>query len=91
TFFKEIRKWQSQYAYGKPPAEQENLILPCPIRDHHKDLYEILRSHPTIRPADEPAREAKENQRYHENLISYDQHLRKVIDPIWEREYKRCA
>lgn len=91
TFFKEIRKWQSQYAYGKPPQNQENLILPCPIRDHHKDLYEILRSHPTIRPADEPAREAKENQRYHENLISYDQHLRKVIDPIWEREYKRCA
>ncbi|MGQ9510041.1 MAG: radical SAM/SPASM domain-containing protein, partial [Thermodesulfobacteriota bacterium] len=82
TFFREIRRWQSQYAYGRPPIEQDNLILPCPIRDHHKDLYEILKGHTTIQPADEPAREAKEDPRYHENLISYDQHLRQVIDPV---------
>lgn len=90
TFFREIRRWQSQYAYGKPPAEQDNLILPCPIRDHHEAVYEILKSHTTIQPADEPAREAKEDPRYHENLMRYDQHLREVIDPVWEREYKRC-
>ncbi|MGQ9778215.1 MAG: radical SAM/SPASM domain-containing protein [Thermodesulfobacteriota bacterium] len=91
SFFKEIRKWQSHYAYGKPPIEQDNLILPCPIRDHHKDLYEILKNHATIQPADEPAREVKEDPAYHENLINYDQLLRKVIDPIWEEEYKQCA
>ena len=91
TLFREIRRWQSQYAYGRPPIEQDNLILPCPIRDHHKDLYEILKGDTTIQPADEPAREAKEDPRYHENLISYDQHLRQVIDPVWEREYKSCV
>jgi MoaA/NifB/PqqE/SkfB family radical SAM enzyme len=89
AFFKEIRKWQSQYAYGKPPQDQENLILPCPIRDHHEALYEILKNHSTIKPSDENAREAKEDQTYHEGFMEYDQFLKQVIDPVWEKEYKR--
>ncbi len=88
TFFKEIRKWQSQYAYGKPPQEQENLILPCPIKDHHEAVYEILKSHSTIQPSDPLAKEAKEDISYHQGLIEYDQVLRQVMDPIWERDYR---
>lgn len=87
-FFKEIRKWQSQYAYGKPPHEQENLILPCPIRDHHKDLYEILKNCSTIEPSDHSAKEIKEDPVYHERLIHYDKLLQKVINPVWEKEYR---
>jgi len=90
-FFKEIRKWQSQYAYGKPPSEQDNLILPCPIRDHHQIIYEIFKKQSTIQPADESAREVKDDPMYHENLENYDQFLRQVIDPVWEREYKQYA
>ena len=89
TFFREIRRWQSQYAYGKPPLEQDNLILPCPIRDHHKVVYEILKNHSTVQPADEPAREAKEDSTYHEGLIEYDQLLQQVIDPVWKQEYRK--
>ncbi len=88
TFFKEIRKWQSQYAYGKPPQEQENLILPCPIKDHHEAVYEILKSHSTIQPSDPLAKEAKEDISYHQGLTEYDQVLRQVMDPIWERDYR---
>lgn len=88
-FFKEIRRWQSEYAYGKPPFERDNLILPCPIKDHHLALYEILKNHYTIQPADEPAKEAKEDVAYHEGLVGYDRLLRKVIDPVWETEYKK--
>jgi len=90
-FFEEIRKWQCQYAYGKPPLEQENLILPCPMRDHHQAIYEILKKQPTIQPADGPAREAREDSAYHEGLMVYDESLRQRIDPVWQREYKRCA
>ena len=90
-FFKEIRKWQSQYAYGKPPSEQDNLILPCPIRDHHQIIYEIFKKQSIIQPADESAREVKDDPMYHENLENYDQFLRQVIDPVWEREYKQYA
>ena len=88
-FFKEIRRWQSQYAYGKPPMERDDLILPCPIKDHHSAICDILENHYTVQPADEPAKEAKEDVGYHEGLIEYDRLLRKVIDPVWEREYKK--
>lgn len=88
-FFKEVRKWQSQYAYGKPPKDQENLILPCPIKDHHEAIYEILKNHSTILPSDESAKEAKEDPLYHKGLIEYDQFLRDIIDPVWETEYKQ--
>lgn len=88
SFFKEIRKWQSQYAYGKPPDKQENLILPCPIRDHHKDLYEILKNCSTIEPSDHSAKEIKEDTGYHERLIDYDKLLQRVINPVWEKEYR---
>lgn len=91
-FFKEIRRWQSLYAYGKPPLEQDNLILPCPMKDHHFAIYEILKSHDSIQPTDEPAKEAKGDVKYHEGLIEYDQVLRKVIDPLWETEYlQKCG
>jgi len=89
TFFKEIRRWQSQYAYGKPPLEQDNLILPCPIKDHHEAVYELIKNHSAVLPADESAREAKEDEAYHEGLMGYDRLLRRVMDPVWEREYKR--
>ena len=88
-FFKEIRRWQSQYAYGKPPLERDNLILPCPIKDHHEALYELIKNHSAVLPADESAREAKEDEAYHEGLMGYDRLLRRVMDPVWEREYKR--
>ncbi len=59
TFFKEIRNWQSQYAYGKPPHAQENLISPAPIKDHHEAVYEILKNHSNLQPSDESAKEAR--------------------------------
>ncbi len=90
-FFREIRRWQTEYAYGKPPRDQDNLILPCPMRDHHEFLYKILNNHTTLQAADESAREAKDDSLYHEGLIRYDSLLRKTIDPVWEEEYKRCA
>ena len=90
-YFKEIRRWQSHYAYGKPALERDNLILPCPIRDHHEAIYEILETQYRIRPADEAAKEAAEDEEYHEGLIEYDELLREVIDPVWETEYKKTA
>ncbi len=91
TFFKEIRKWQSQYAYGKPPQDQGNLILPCPIKDHHEAVYEILKNHSTIQPSDQPAKETQEDSSYHKGLMEYDQVLRRVMDPVWEKEYKQWS
>jgi len=87
-YFKQIRKWQSEYALGKPAQEKDNLILPCPIRDHHEAIYNILQSTHEVGPADESARECIEDESYHRGLMHYDQMLREIIDPVWETEYK---
>jgi MoaA/NifB/PqqE/SkfB family radical SAM enzyme len=87
-FFKQIRKWQSDYAYGKPALEKDNLILPCPIRDHHEAIHAILQGHDRIEPSDEAAREAVKDRSYYEGLIAYDRILKEVIDPVWQTEYK---
>jgi MoaA/NifB/PqqE/SkfB family radical SAM enzyme len=87
-YFKQIRKWQHEYGYGKPACERDNLILPCPIRDHHEAIHAILQGHYLIKPSDEAAREAVEDRSYHDGLIAYDQVLKQVIDPVWQTEYK---
>ncbi|UCF72347.1 MAG: radical SAM protein [Deltaproteobacteria bacterium] len=91
SYFKEIRKWQSGYAYGKPALEKDNLILPCPIRDHHEAINAILHNHYRIKPSDEAAKEAIEDKTYHEGLIGYDQLLKELIDPVWQTEYKNTV
>jgi MoaA/NifB/PqqE/SkfB family radical SAM enzyme len=90
-YFKEIRGWQSEYAYGKPALERDNLILPCPIRDHHKAIHEILQHHYQIKPSDKAAKEAVEDRSYHQGLTEYDQLLRELIDPVWQTEYKNTG
>jgi len=87
-YFKQIRKWQSEYAYGKPALEKDNLILPCPIRDHHEAICGILQKYSKLKPSDKAAKESIEDKSYHEGLISYDQLLRELIDPVWQTEYK---
>jgi MoaA/NifB/PqqE/SkfB family radical SAM enzyme len=87
-YFKQIRKWQHEYGYGKAACERDNLILPCPIRDHHEAIHAILQGHYSIKPSDEAAREAAEDRSYHDGLIAYDQVLKQVIDPVWQMEYK---
>jgi MoaA/NifB/PqqE/SkfB family radical SAM enzyme len=91
TYFKQIRKWQCDYAYGKPALEKDNLILPCPIRDHHEAIHAILQDQYRINPSDEAAKEAVEDRVYHEGLMAYDQVLREVIDPVWQSEYKKTV
>jgi len=90
-YFKEIRKWQHTYAYGKPAPERDNLILPCPIRDHHEAIYAILKEDYPVNPSDEAAKESVEDEAYHQGLMAYDRSLREVIDPLWQQEYKKSA
>jgi MoaA/NifB/PqqE/SkfB family radical SAM enzyme len=91
TYFKKIREWQFDYAYCKPALERNNLILPCPIRDHHDAICAILQNGYQIKPSDKAAKEAVEDQSYHEGLMEYDQLLKKVIDPVWHTEYKKTG
>jgi len=87
-YFKKIRAWQCDYAYGRQSVEKRNLILPCPMRDHHTVIYDILKDSFKIKPSDDYARESLDDVEYHRGLIEYDKRLEEVIEPVWEREYR---
>ena len=90
-YFRKIRQWQCDYAYGKPASEQDNLILPCPIRDHHEVIYALLQDEDRVTPSDTPAEEAAKDPSYHRAMMEYDRVLREVIDPVWNEEYHSAA
>jgi MoaA/NifB/PqqE/SkfB family radical SAM enzyme len=85
-FFRRIRSWQDEYALKKPPKEKGNLIMPCPIRDHHDFLWNTLKQ-TGAKPTDEAAEEALFDESYHWGLIEYDKALSFLLDPIWEEEF----
>ncbi|MGD2125328.1 MAG: radical SAM/SPASM domain-containing protein, partial [Desulfobacteraceae bacterium] len=87
-YFRKIRKWQDDYAFGKPAIEKDNLILPCPIRDHHESIHGIMQNAHRINPSDDFAKESIKDKDYHKGMIAYDEDLREIIDPVWEAEYK---
>ena len=80
-FFEAIREWQREYA-----SKHSNWLMPCPIRDHHRDFRRILAANEPD-PEDKAALQAMMDPAYREGLIRYDEALAQVMDPIWEREY----
>jgi len=82
-FFQRIRKWQNDYA-----SKQGNWALPCPIRDHYKEMREFIDEY-RPQPIDEPAKQALQDKEYAKKMINYDKDLAKAMDPIWEKEYKK--
>ncbi len=86
TFFKAIRKWQREYGYMKPSHQVGNEITPCPIRDHHRRFYQIVKEH-KANPINPEAGEALEAEDFVEGLSLYGEKVAQLTDPIWEREY----
>jgi len=82
-FFQKIRRWQDDYA-----SKQGNWILPCPIRDHYKEMREFI-DEDKPQPIDESAKQALQNKEYAEKMINYDKALTEIFDPIWKKEYKK--
>ena len=86
-FFRAVRKWQCDYAYGKPDYEQGNLIMTCPIRDHFKGYYERILKEYHPRPIYPQAQEALEDEEYKNGMMAYDRELKELSGKIWDREY----
>ena len=86
--FKAIREWQIEYSFMKKGSEMNNQIMPCIIRDHHKEFIEILKK-TGAQPIDEQAEQALKDEVYHQGLIEYDKSFANLTDPIWENEYLR--
>jgi MoaA/NifB/PqqE/SkfB family radical SAM enzyme len=86
-FFKAIRGWQKDFGYGEKKATSEgNLLTPCPYRDHHKLFLEWVREF-DIEPEDASAGELLTDPTISNKLIEYDNKLKELFDPIWEKDY----
>jgi len=85
-FFKDIRKWQDEYAYKRPPQEHGNWMRPCFIRDHHQEFLKIVNKY-GAKPADDDAKLALTDKEYHGGLIKYDERMAQLTDGIWGEHY----
>ncbi|KPL01214.1 MAG: hypothetical protein AMJ91_00740 [candidate division Zixibacteria bacterium SM23_73_3] len=85
-FLKAVRKWQTEYGYMQPSHQVGNEIVPCPIRDHHRRFFQIVKEN-QAKPVNAEAAEALEAADFVEDLCRYGEKVAKLTDPIWDREY----
>jgi MoaA/NifB/PqqE/SkfB family radical SAM enzyme len=88
-FFERVRDWQRGYGYGQKFAQNPDLgnwIMPCPIRDHFAEFYEMYREF-MPQPNDENAAEAVMDPAYREGMKDYNRAVGELLDPIWEKDY----
>lgn len=88
-FFAEIRKWQREYGFresDEPRGECGNWLAPCPIRDHHGTLRELVRKLKP-RPTDADAEAALADPDYGRGLEEYGARIADLTSPIWKEEY----
>lgn len=86
-YLQAIRQWQAEYGFAKEgPEEHGNWLMPCPMRDHHKTMRELIdRFKPE--PEDESAAAALQDEEYYHGMLAYNEAVKKVLDPVWEQEY----
>ncbi len=76
------REWQTKYK--NIDGRVGNMLMPCSIRDNHRDFLNVIKG---AEPEDEAAKEAMESEEYHKTLINFDNKLREITEPYWEKEY----
>jgi len=86
SLFKDIREWQRKYFYDKPNYERGNLLTPCPIRDHHREMRAIIDKDNAV-PIDENGVKALEDPAYGKGLAEYGDKVGNISCPIWEEQY----
>jgi len=86
-YFRAIRQWHRDYAFGRGQGGRYgNWLLPCSFRDNYAMGRGLIEKyHPE--PEDPAAAEALCDEEYRVRMLAYDEQLRQLFDPIWEREY----
>ena len=85
-FFVKGREWQRMYF--NQDGRLGNMLRPCFIRDHHKTFLKIARATEVL-PQDKAAEEAMKDETYHQELIRFDEELKKIEDPYWDKVYAK--
>jgi MoaA/NifB/PqqE/SkfB family radical SAM enzyme len=88
-FFAKLRSWQDQYSNEKRYTKGSwhgNWMMPCPIRDHYDEFFEMLREF-RPEPVDENAQAAMFDPDYHRGMTEYNRAVAGLFDPIWKKKY----
>lgn len=86
-FFKAIRNWQTNYGYlSGSDGRNTNWLNPCPIRDHFLEARNIIKEY-GARPIDYAPHTLLDDETYCQSLCKYDEELKKLANPIWEKQY----
>ena len=85
NLFKSIRTWQSDYGFRRG-EKVNNLMTPCPIRDHFKDYRSILLQTQAA-AIDTSAEIALSDHEYYEKMVRYGDEVEQQLQPIWDRRF----
>ncbi|MCF8107710.1 MAG: radical SAM protein [Desulfohalobiaceae bacterium] len=85
-FFESLRCWQEEYGYAKTYDATGNWLRPCPIRDHHRLAMEAVQKHAVV-PEDEATAKWFQDLALHQALYDFDERLKQLMDPYWEKIY----
>lgn len=86
-YMAKIREWQEHYYdEGGADGTPGNMLTPCPLRDHHNSIREII-ERAGARPTNESAREALGDDLYRKGMVEYGEAMEKLTDATWRREY----
>ncbi|MCD6149585.1 radical SAM protein [bacterium] len=88
-FFRRGREWQKKYGFACQ-KEAENWLMPCSIRDNYKNFMENIITKET-KGEDDLAEETRNSKEYYEGFIEYDKKLKKLTQPIWDKEYRNAS
>ncbi len=81
-YFKKFRSFQDKYTGWKTDKPTKNLFMPCPIRDHHTFAKKVINKY-DLKPLDDDAAAAIDDQEYHQRMEEYDKRLHELLDPKW--------
>ncbi|MBA7694466.1 hypothetical protein ES703_103077 [subsurface metagenome] len=78
---KQIRAWQQDYSANGGYGHCSNMLVPCPIRDHHAAMRKIL-DETKARPADESAEIALHDDLYYRGMCRYGEEVADLTDEV---------
>jgi MoaA/NifB/PqqE/SkfB family radical SAM enzyme len=78
-YFNDIRKWQQNGTDG-------NLLMPCLIRDHNKDLRKLIAKH-EVNPIDKNAEVALLDKDYAQGMDDYAYRYHEISNVVWKEHY----
>jgi len=81
-----IRNWQREYFDDRLNYEKGNLLVPCPIRDHHRQARAVV-DEVNAKPIDEDGARALEDSAYGRGMIEYGEKVDCLSCSLWKEQY----